>query len=119
MLHSAVARELLPGLFAVDGRSTCCQFKSSTVGSYQDPAHSGINVQKEPTMTVGDLRKKLEGIDLETKVVVQWEIDIESTYFDVANVSLRKGTLSRFEGIAGFKFGGDGSPWLFIEVAEA
>jgi hypothetical protein len=60
-------------------------------------------------MTVGELRKKLEGIDPETKVVVQWEIDVEPTYFDVANISLRKGTLSRFEGIAGFKFGGDGS----------
>jgi len=70
-------------------------------------------------MTVGELRKKLEGIDPETKVVVQWEIDVESTYFDVANVSFRKGTLSRFDGIAGFTFGGDGSPWLFIEVAEA
>jgi hypothetical protein len=53
-------------------------------------------------------------------VVVQWEIDREATYFDVANVSLRKGTPSRSEGIAGFAFGEDGSPaWLFIEVAEA
>jgi hypothetical protein len=94
-------------------------YNAAQSGRYQDRAHSGINVQKEPRMTVGELRKKLEGIDPETKVVVQWEIDVESTYFDVANVSLRKGTLSRFEGIAGFKFGGDGSPWLFIEVAEA
>jgi hypothetical protein len=94
-------------------------FNAAQSGSYQDRANSESDLQKEPPMTVGKLRKKLEGIDPETKVVVQWEIDSESTYFDVANVSFRKGTLSRFEGIAGFTFGGDGSPWLFIEVAEA
>jgi hypothetical protein len=71
-------------------------------------------------MTVGELRRKLEDIDPQHKVVVQWEIDREFTYFDVSDVSLRKGTPSRFEGIAGFTFGGDGSPaWLFIDVAEA
>jgi hypothetical protein len=53
-------------------------FNAAQSGSYQDRAHSGINAQKEPRMTVGELRKKLEGIDPETKVVVQWEIDVES-----------------------------------------
>jgi hypothetical protein len=71
-------------------------------------------------MTVGELRKKLEGIDPQTTMVVQWGIDCESTYFDVSEVSLRNGTPSRVEGIAGFTFGGDGSPvWLFIDVEEA
>ena len=71
-------------------------------------------------MTVGELRKKLEGIDPQTKVVVKWEIDSERTYFEASDVSLRKGTPSRVEGIAGFTLGGDGSPpWLFIDVAEA
>jgi hypothetical protein len=71
-------------------------------------------------MTVGELRKKLEGIDPQTKVVVKWEIDSEATYFDASEASLRKGTPSRVEGIAEFTFGGDGSPhWLFIDVAEA
>jgi hypothetical protein len=76
--------------------------------------------KREPRMTVGELCKKLEGIDPRTEVVVQWEIDNAHTYFDVAAVSLRKGTPSRIEGIAGFAFGGDGSPaWLFIDVEEA
>jgi hypothetical protein len=71
-------------------------------------------------MTVGELREKLGGIDPQTKVVVQWEVGREPTYFDVAGVSLRKGTPSRIDGIAEFAFGREGSPaWLFIEVAEA
>jgi hypothetical protein len=71
-------------------------------------------------MTVGELRKKLEGIDPQTKVVVHWEIDDASTYFDVSDLSLRNGTPSRVQGIAGFTFGRDGSPaWLFIDVEEA
>jgi hypothetical protein len=71
-------------------------------------------------MTVGELRKKLEGIDPQIKVVVEWEIDSEATYFDALDASLRKGTPSRVDGIAGFTFGGDGSRrWLFIDVAEA
>jgi hypothetical protein len=71
-------------------------------------------------MTVGELRKKLEGIAPQTKVVVQWEIDREFTYFDVSDVSLRKGAPSRVNGIVGFTVGGDGSAaWLFIDVTEA
>ena len=71
-------------------------------------------------MTVEELRQKLKGIDPQLKVVIQWKVEAEPTYFDVSDASLRKGTLSRFEGIAGFRFGGDGSPtWLFIDVAEA
>jgi hypothetical protein len=71
-------------------------------------------------MTVGELRMKLEGIDPQIKVVVKWEIDSEFTYFDALDASLRKGSPSRVEGIAGYTFGGDGSlPRLFIEVAEA
>ena len=71
-------------------------------------------------MTVGELRKKLEGIDPQTKVVVKWETDNEPTYFEAADASLREGTPSRVEGIVGFAFGGNGSPpWLFIDVAEA
>ena len=71
-------------------------------------------------MTVGELRKKLEGIAPQTKVVVKWEIDSQPTYFHALDASLRKGTPSRVEGIAEFTFDGDGSPpWLFIDVAEA
>jgi hypothetical protein len=71
-------------------------------------------------MTVGELRKKLEGIDPQTKVVVQWEIDCELTYFDVSDVSLRRGAPSRVNEIVGFTVGGYGSAaWLFIDVAEA
>jgi hypothetical protein len=48
------------------------------------------------------------------------QIDREPTYFDVWGVSMRKGTPSRIEGIAGFAFGGEGSPtWLLIDVEEA
>jgi hypothetical protein len=119
MLHSAVAKELPQVYVMWTGGVRAVNFDAAQSGNCQESAYSGSNAQKEPRMTVGELRKKLEGIDPETKVVVQWEIDRETTYFDVANVSLRKGTLSRFEGIAEFKFGGDGSPWLFIEVAEA
>ena len=57
-------------------------------------------------MTVGELRKKLEGIDPQTKVVVHWEIDDASTYFDVSDLSLLKGSFSRIDGIAGFTFAG-------------
>jgi hypothetical protein len=39
-------------------------------------------------MTVGELRKKLEGIDPQIKVVVEWEIDSEATYFDALDASL-------------------------------
>jgi hypothetical protein len=71
-------------------------------------------------MTVEELRNKLEGVDPQTKVVVHWEIDHASTYFDVSDLSLRQGTPSRVQGIAGFTFGKDGSPaWLFIHVEEA
>jgi len=71
-------------------------------------------------MTVGELRKKLEGIDPQIKVVVHWEIDDASTYFDLSDVSLRNATPSRVQGVAGFTFDRDGSPaWLFIDVEEA
>jgi hypothetical protein len=39
------------------------------------PFHAEIDLQKEPRMTVGELREKLDGIDPQTKVVVQWQID--------------------------------------------
>jgi hypothetical protein len=75
---------------------------------------------KEPRMTVGELRKKLEGIDPQTNVVVHWEIDSEHTYFNVSDMLLRKGSPSIFEGIVGFTFAGKGAPaWLFINVEEA
>jgi hypothetical protein len=117
LLRHTVAEELFPGgraEFVLSNRS------STRSGELKDRAHSEIDLHKESLMTVGELREKLVGVDPQTKVVVQWEIGRESTYFDVAGVSLREGTPSRFEGIAGFAFGGDGSPaWLFIEVAEA
>ena len=70
-------------------------------------------------MTVGELCKKLEGIDPQTNVVVQWKIDCEPTYFDVPDVSLPNVTRFRFEGIAGSTIGRDESAWLFIDIAEA
>jgi hypothetical protein len=72
------------------------------------PFHAEIDLQKEPRMTVGELREKLDGIDPPTKVVVQGQIDREPTYFNVWGVSMRKGTPSRIDGIAGFAFGGEG-----------
>ena len=54
---------------------------------------------------MGELHKKLERIDLQTKLVVHSEIDNEPTYFDVCVVSLQKGTPPRFDGIVGFAGG--------------
>jgi hypothetical protein len=71
-------------------------------------------------MTFGELCKKFEEVDPQTKVVVRREVDSEPTYFAVSDVSLREATPSRVDGIAEFTFGRDGSPaWLFIEVEEA
>jgi hypothetical protein len=69
--------------------------------------------KREPRMTVGELRKKLEDIESRTKFLVPWKIDSGPTYFAVSDVSLPKGIASRVDGTTGFRFGRDGSPpWL-------
>jgi hypothetical protein len=81
MLHSSVAKEL-PQVYLMWRQVACCQFYAARSGSYQGRAESGINFQKSPGMTVGELRKKLERIDPQTNVVVQWEVDMKPTYLD-------------------------------------
>jgi hypothetical protein len=49
MLHSAVAKQLPPQVYlGWTGGVRAVNFNAAQSGSYQDRAHSGINVQKEP-----------------------------------------------------------------------
>ena len=72
------------------------------------------------TITVGDLRKKLEGLDPKMQVVVCRETD-ETSFFDIYDVSPHVGNPIRHEsGKAGFKIDNNGdATWLFITIDEA
>jgi len=71
-------------------------------------------------MTVAELRKKLEGIDPKTEIVIARETDLSLDLFDVGDVSIAVGTPRRdAKGKARFKFEKDGpAHWLFIYAEE-
>ena len=73
-------------------------------------------------MTVGELQKKLTGLDPKTYVMVSLETDRDTTYFEVNDVAIAKGQPSRDPDThkGGFKFDRDGpTEWLFISIEEA
>jgi hypothetical protein len=73
-------------------------------------------------VTVEDLRKKLEGIDPKTHVVVYRETDNATDFFEIDHISLSKGKPYRDKVTrkAGFTFDQDGLvEWLFITVEDA
>jgi hypothetical protein len=74
-------------------------------------------------MTVGELRKQLEGIDPKTNVALYRETDEGTEFFDVTDVSLSTGTTLRNEHTAykaGFRFESTGlEKWLLISFEAA
>ncbi len=73
-------------------------------------------------MTVGELRKRLEGIDPKTNVAVYRETDAGTEFFDITHVGLSTGTPVRNEHThkAGFRFESTGrATWLLISFEEA
>jgi hypothetical protein len=74
------------------------------------------------TMTVGELRNRLEGIDPKTDVAVYRETHEGTEFFDITDVSLSTGTPVRNEHThkAGFRFESTGlATWLLISFEEA
>lgn len=73
------------------------------------------------TVTVGELRKKLESLDPKAHVVVYAETETGMDMYEVSDVSMGKGTPRRHEnGKAGFSFDRTGPiEWLFISIEEA
>jgi hypothetical protein len=76
------------------------------------------------TMTVGELRKRLQGMDPKTHVVVYRE-DRETDpmeLFEVIDASLSTGSPTRVDpsGRTGFAFERNGSAtWLFISIVKS
>jgi hypothetical protein len=72
-------------------------------------------------VTVGELRKKLEGLDPKAHVVVYTEAEAGKHMYEVSDVSMSKGTPRRHEnGKAGFSFDqASAIEWLFISIEEA
>jgi hypothetical protein len=73
-------------------------------------------------MTVGELQKKLDGLDPKTYVVVNHEIDCEMNLLEITDVALVTGYPRRHEDTrkAGFKFDDEGpATWLFLGVDHA
>jgi hypothetical protein len=73
-------------------------------------------------MTVGELRKKLEGIDPKTSAVIYRETDAGTEFFEISDVNPSAGTPIRNEdtGKAGFRFESAGpATWLFISIEDA
>jgi hypothetical protein len=75
-------------------------------------------------MTVGELRKTIEGLDPKMPVAAYFESDgnRETEFFDLADVSVGTGTPVRSESThkAGFRFENTGpAKWLLIRVEEA
>jgi hypothetical protein len=70
-------------------------------------------------MTVGELRKKIKGIDSEVPVAVLLNDGSESAWYEISALSLEKGTPSIVDGKSGFIFDDKGTAtWLFIDVTE-
>ncbi|MGB9032036.1 MAG: ester cyclase [Acidobacteriaceae bacterium] len=73
-------------------------------------------------MTTGELRERLDGLDLKAKVVVFRETDDEMQLFEVTDAGLNTGTpiWDRRTGKLGFRFGSQGpAKWFFISIQEA
>jgi len=72
------------------------------------------------SMTVAELKKKLDGIEPKTRIVISRETDMSLEFFEVGEVSIGVGTPSRDDdGKPGFKFEKDGpARWLFIAAEE-
>ena len=82
----------------------------------------GIYARTGAAMTVGELRKRLEGIDSKTNIAIYRETHEGAEFFDVADVSLSTGTPLRNEHThkAGFRFESTGpATWLLISFEEA
>jgi hypothetical protein len=72
-------------------------------------------------MTVGELRKRLEGIDPKTDVALYRETHEGTEFFGITDVSLSTGTPLRNEHThkAGFRFESTGpATWLLISFEE-
>jgi hypothetical protein len=72
-------------------------------------------------MNVGELRKKLEGIDPKTYILIARQTDEGTNFFAVGDVSLATGTPSRDERTRQprFKLDRNGpATWLFIDAEE-
>jgi len=71
-------------------------------------------------MTVEELRRKLEGIDPKTQIVLARETYASLDFFEVGDVSIGVGTPSRdAKGKPRFTFEKDGpAHWLFIYAEE-
>ena len=72
-------------------------------------------------MTVGELRKRLEGVDPKTTVAIRRETHEGEEYFDIGDVSVSTGTPMRNEHThkAGFRFESTGPvTWLLISIEE-
>ena len=68
-------------------------------------------------MTVDELRKRLDGLDPKTHIVVYRENESGMDFFEISDLSLSTGDALRDEYTrkAGFKFDKDGpATWLFI-----
>ena len=72
-------------------------------------------------MTVGELRKQIEGLDPKTTVAAYTENGDGTHFFDIVGVGLHAGTpLRHATGQAGFRFQHDGpEKWVLIYFEEA
>src|SRR5580658_10429652 len=76
---------------------------------------TGVRSVSGEQMTVGELKKKLDGLDPDTWIVAYRETDTLEL-FDIADASPHRGTAQRYEnGKLGFASGGTGpNTWLFL-----
>jgi hypothetical protein len=70
-------------------------------------------------MTVANLQDQLSKLPADARVVVYWETD--NQFFEIDEVSLRKGTPKRIKGKAGFEFDSQSgiAAWVFVSVEAA
>jgi hypothetical protein len=72
-------------------------------------------------MEVGELRKKLEGLDPKTQIMIARETDTGVNFFGVGDVSLATGTPRRDDRTGGLSFTRDQNglaTWLFIGAED-
>jgi hypothetical protein len=96
-------------------------YHAGRIDRWPDERHKKAS-RKSRRMTVAELRKKLEGMDDKTWVVILRETDTEMSLYEVGDVALHRGTPRRHEatGKALFTTSMDGpATWLFIEALEA
>ncbi len=72
-------------------------------------------------MTVGELQKKLEGLEPKTHIVIYSDTEGETEFFEVSDASLSRGTPKRHaDGKVGFTFDHTGpATWFFLSIEEA